>query len=163
MRPPAAAAPRQAAAAAGALDAVASRLASTHLDGRGAAAAAPAPAISGAAPAAGEPPASTSGRPPSTGRVSGGGGGAASAAASPAAAGGGIVINSLDEVEAVGLIGSGSSGVVRRVRLRAGGAPLVLKAIPFDVQSDVLRKQVANELRTLYGASHEHIVRCVWL
>lgn len=36
---------------------------------------------------------------------------------------------------------------------------LVLKVIQFDVSSDVVRKQVTTELRTLYGARHPHVVR----
>lgn len=66
---------------------------------------------------------------------------------------------SLDDLEQLGQIGSGSSGVVVKVRDRASGRTLVLKKIQFDFKSDQLRKQVMNELRTLYGADHPHIVR----
>lgn len=59
----------------------------------------------------------------------------------------------------MGTVGAGSSGTVHRVRDKRNGMLLVLKVIPFDVQSDTIRKQVMNELRTLYGASHPHIVR----
>ncbi len=30
--------------------------------------------------------------------------------------------------------------------------------IPFDVQSDQLRKQISAELHTLHGSRHQHIV-----
>ncbi|KAG1673182.1 hypothetical protein FOA52_015293 [Chlamydomonas sp. UWO 241] len=66
---------------------------------------------------------------------------------------------SLDDLQNLGVIGSGSSGVAKKVRNKHTGELLVLKVIQFDVSSDVLRKQVTTELRTLYGASHPHVVR----
>jgi hypothetical protein len=46
-----------------------------------------------------------------------------------------------------------------QVRNKHTNELLVLKVIQFDVSSDVTRKQVTTELRTLYGASHPHVVR----
>ncbi|KAJ9532662.1 hypothetical protein QJQ45_010705 [Haematococcus lacustris] len=65
----------------------------------------------------------------------------------------------LQDLEELGIIGSGSSGVAKKVRNRHTGALLVLKVIQFDVSSDTIRKQVTTELRTLYGASHQNIVK----
>lgn len=65
----------------------------------------------------------------------------------------------LGELEELGVIGSGSSGVAKKVRNKHNGQLLVLKVIQFDVSSDIIRKQVTTELRTLYGASHSHVVR----
>lgn len=42
---------------------------------------------------------------------------------------------------------------------RCTGELLVLKVIQFDVSSDIIRKQVTTELRTLNAASHRNIVR----
>lgn len=50
----------------------------------------------------------------------------------------------LDDLEDLGVIGSGSSGVAKKVRNKRTGALLVLKVIQFDVGSDVVRKQVCG-------------------
>ncbi|GFH25633.1 protein kinase domain-containing protein, partial [Haematococcus lacustris] len=47
----------------------------------------------------------------------------------------------LQDLEELGIIGSGSSGVAKKVRNRHTGALLVLKVIQFDVSSDTIRKQ----------------------
>lgn len=65
----------------------------------------------------------------------------------------------LDDLEELGIIGTGSSGVAKKMRNKHTGELLVLKAIQFDVNSDQTRKQVTTELRTMYGASHANIVR----
>lgn len=49
---------------------------------------------------------------------------------------------SLDDLEDLGIIGSGSSGIAKKVRHRSRGTQLVLKIIQFDFSSDTLRKQV---------------------
>lgn len=48
----------------------------------------------------------------------------------------------LDDLEELGVIGSGSSGIAKKVRNRHTGGLLVLKVIQFDVASDTIRKQV---------------------
>lgn len=65
----------------------------------------------------------------------------------------------LEDFEELQIIGSGSSGVVKKVRHRQTGEIYVLKVIQFDANSEQLRKNVQIELRTLYGASHPHIVK----
>ncbi|MEW5306276.1 MAG: hypothetical protein WDW36_008750 [Sanguina aurantia] len=64
-----------------------------------------------------------------------------------------------DDLEDLGVIGSGSSGVAKRVRNRRTGQTLVLKVINFDVSSDTTRKQITTELRTLHGSTHGSVVR----
>jgi hypothetical protein len=59
----------------------------------------------------------------------------------------------------MGIIGSGSSGIVKRVLHKATRATYVLKIINFDVGNELLRKQITTELKTLYGAQHPHIVQ----
>lgn len=58
---------------------------------------------------------------------------------------GGMSDLTLDDLEELGVIGSGSSGVAKKVRHRKTGALLVLKIIQFDVGSDIIRKQVRIE------------------
>eukprot|EP00798_Chlamydomonas_sp_ICE-L_P032719 gene32719-3604_t len=65
----------------------------------------------------------------------------------------------LADLEDLGVIGTGSSGVAKKVRNKHTKELLVLKVIQFDVGSDIIRKQVTTELRTLYGASNKHVVR----
>jgi hypothetical protein len=59
----------------------------------------------------------------------------------------------------MGVIGSGSSGIVKRVQHKRTRATYVLKVINFDVGNELLRKQITTELKTLYGAQHPHIVQ----
>mmetsp|Transcript_8064 Transcript_8064/g.23104 ORF Transcript_8064/g.23104 Transcript_8064/m.23104 type:complete len:395 (-) Transcript_8064:110-1294(-) len=66
---------------------------------------------------------------------------------------------SLDDLEEKGVVGSGSSGVVRKVKHKATGELLVLKVIQFDVQSDQLRKQITQELRMLHSTNNPYVVR----
>eukprot|EP00873_Tetraselmis_striata_P006933 jgi/Tetstr1/427197/TSEL_017385.t1 len=65
----------------------------------------------------------------------------------------------LDDLVEQGIVGSGSSGVVRKVKHKITGDVLVLKVIQFDVQSDQLRKQITQELRTLHSAANPWVVR----
>lgn len=65
----------------------------------------------------------------------------------------------LDDLQEIAVVGSGSSGVVKKVRHKATGQVFVLKVIQFDVNSEQLRRQVMTELKTLYGARHQHIVQ----
>ena len=65
----------------------------------------------------------------------------------------------LDDLQELSTIGSGSSGVVKKVRHKSTADVFVLKVINFDVNSEQLRKQVIMELKTLYGAQHPHIVQ----
>ncbi|EFJ51614.1 hypothetical protein VOLCADRAFT_73333 [Volvox carteri f. nagariensis] len=65
----------------------------------------------------------------------------------------------LDDFEEICVIGQGSSGVAKKVRNKRDGRLMVLKVIQFDVSSDVIRKQVTTELRTLYGAAHRNVVK----
>lgn len=51
----------------------------------------------------------------------------------------------LEDLEDLGVIGSGSSGIAKKVRNRHSGELLVLKVIQFDVSSDTIRKQVGDE------------------
>ncbi|KAI8472359.1 MAG: kinase-like domain-containing protein [Monoraphidium minutum] len=75
--------------------------------------------------------------------------------------GGRIALEDLDEL---GIVGSGSSGVVKKVRHQPSGEVLVLKVIQFDVNNETLRKQarararVTTELRSLAGSRHPHVV-----
>ena len=64
----------------------------------------------------------------------------------------------LDDLEDLGVVGSGSSGVVRKVRHRPTGEALVVKAVQLDVGNARLRRLVASELRALAGARHPHVV-----
>eukprot|EP00201_Polytomella_parva_P022527 CAMPEP_0175041644 /NCGR_PEP_ID=MMETSP0052_2-20121109/2048_1 /TAXON_ID=51329 ORGANISM="Polytomella parva, Strain SAG 63-3" /NCGR_SAMPLE_ID=MMETSP0052_2 /ASSEMBLY_ACC=CAM_ASM_000194 /LENGTH=374 /DNA_ID=CAMNT_0016304219 /DNA_START=83 /DNA_END=1204 /DNA_ORIENTATION=+ len=64
-----------------------------------------------------------------------------------------------DDLEDLGIIGQGSSGLAKKVRVKSTGDIRVLKVIQFDVNSDVVRKQITTELRTLYGACHPNVVR----
>uniref|UniRef100_A0A061RQ89 mitogen-activated protein kinase kinase n=1 Tax=Tetraselmis sp. GSL018 TaxID=582737 RepID=A0A061RQ89_9CHLO len=80
-------------------------------------------------------------------------------ASEPSTAGDGGFDVSLDDLEELSIVGSGSSGVVRKVRHQATGDLLVLKVIQFDVQSDQLRKQVTQELRMLHSMDNQYVVR----
>ena len=66
---------------------------------------------------------------------------------------------SLDDLEEDCIVGSGSSGVVRKVKHKITGKVLVLKVIQFDVQSDQLRKQITGELRMLHSTNNPYVVR----
>lgn len=66
-----------------------------------------------------------------------------------------------DDLEDMGVIGSGSSGVAKKVHNRRTGQTLVLKVINFDVSSDTTRKQITTELRTLHDSTHSSVVRWV--
>jgi hypothetical protein len=50
----------------------------------------------------------------------------------------------LADLEDLGVIGSGSSGVAKKVRNKHTGGLLVLKVIQFDVSSDIIRKQASH-------------------
>lgn len=65
----------------------------------------------------------------------------------------------LEDLQEMGVIGSGSSGIVKRVQHKRTRATYVLKVINFDVGNELLRKQITTELKTLYGAQHPHIVQ----
>lgn len=65
----------------------------------------------------------------------------------------------MDDLQNVCLVGHGSSGFVKKAIHKRTGLPLVVKVIHFDAQSELLRKQVTTELRTLYGSRHAHIVK----
>lgn len=65
----------------------------------------------------------------------------------------------LEELEDHGLVGSGSSGLVRKVVYPPTGRTLVLKVIQFDFSNETVRKQITGELRTLYESHHAYIVR----
>lgn len=66
---------------------------------------------------------------------------------------------SLADLDDLGVIGQGSSGLAKKVRNRLDNRLLVLKVIQFDVSSETIRKQVTTELRTLHGASHRNVVK----
>ena len=92
--------------------------------------------------------------------------------ASPHAA---LYESTLEDLRLLEVIGSGSSGTVRKAMHRATGTVLVLKvctvkrvvvdstqpsqSIPFNTGDDAARKQVKAELRTLYDAHHPNLVR----
>ncbi len=57
----------------------------------------------------------------------------------------------LDDLEDLGIIGSGSSGVAKKVRHRPTDKLLVLKVIQFDVSSDVIRKQASTHWQQCAG------------
>lgn len=67
----------------------------------------------------------------------------------------------MDDVDICGVLGSGSSGVVRYGVHRPTGDPLVIKTIPFPVNDDLVRKNVLAELKTMHLASHPNVVRCL--
>jgi hypothetical protein len=58
----------------------------------------------------------------------------------------------LADLEDLGVIGSGSSGVAKKVRNKHTSGLLVLKVIQFDVSSDVIRKQASNAT----AGQHKH-------
>ncbi|GIL62733.1 hypothetical protein Vafri_16916 [Volvox africanus] len=97
------------------------------------------------------------------GEASTSGSGAAATATSPRTRGGGSSVASEpltpDDFEEICVIGQGSSGVAKKVRNKRDGRLMVLKVIQFDVSSDIIRKQVTTELRTLYGADHRNVVK----
>ena len=66
---------------------------------------------------------------------------------------------SLSDLEDLGVIGQGSSGLAKKVRNRLDNHLLVLKVIQFDVSSETIRKQVTTELRTLHGSSNRNVVK----
>jgi len=66
---------------------------------------------------------------------------------------------SLADLEDLGVIGQGSSGLAKKVRNRLDNHLLVLKVIQFDVSSETIRKQVSTELRTLHGSSNHNVVK----
>ena len=65
----------------------------------------------------------------------------------------------MDDLEGIGVLGCGSSGVVRKVRHRITGAVLAMKVIQMNVQDDQVRKQINRELRALYEASSPHVIK----
>ena len=64
----------------------------------------------------------------------------------------------IDDLEQIGILGCGSSGVVRKVRHKHTGDVLALKVIQLNVE-DQVRKQINQELRALYEASSEFVVK----
>lgn len=65
----------------------------------------------------------------------------------------------LEDLEDHGLVGSGASGLVRKVVYPPMGRTLVLKVIQFDFSNETVRKHITGELRTLYESHHAYIVR----
>jgi len=74
-----------------------------------------------------------------------------------AAHGNGLLI---DDLVQIGVLGCGSSGVVRKVQHKHTGEVLALKVIQMNVLEDQVRKQINQELRALYEASSSpHVIR----
>lgn len=71
----------------------------------------------------------------------------------------GLVETTLEDLRLMDIIGSGSSGTVRKAMHRASGTVLVLKSIPFNTADESIRKQIRGELRTMYGAQHPNLVQ----
>merc|ERR1711904_125646 len=64
----------------------------------------------------------------------------------------------IDDLEQIGVLGCGSSGVVRKVRHKYTGDVLALKVIQLNVE-DQVRKQINQELRALYEASSKYVIK----
>lgn len=64
----------------------------------------------------------------------------------------------IDDLEQIGVLGCGSSGVVRKVRHKHTGDILALKVIQLNVE-DQVRKQINQELRALYEASSKYVIK----
>jgi len=64
----------------------------------------------------------------------------------------------IDDLEQIGVLGCGSSGVVRKVRHKYTGDILALKVIQLNVE-DQVRKQINQELRALYEASSKYVIK----
>ena len=67
----------------------------------------------------------------------------------------------LSDLEPLGIIGSGASGVARLCLHRPTGTPLVLKSVPFPIHDPAVRKAAGAELRALHRARHPGVVRCL--
>ena len=72
---------------------------------------------------------------------------------------GGAFDVALDDLETLCLLGSGVSGVVQKVRHRPTGTVLALKSVQMNVE-ETTRKQIIQELRTLYSTFCRQIVGC---
>ena len=66
----------------------------------------------------------------------------------------------MEDVAEEGVLGMGSSGVVKFCVHRPTGAPLVVKTIPFPVHDELVRKNVLAELKAMHTAVHPHVVGC---
>ncbi|KZT63224.1 Pkinase-domain-containing protein [Daedalea quercina L-15889] len=65
----------------------------------------------------------------------------------------------LDLYESVDVIGTGSFGIIRKVRRKADGQTFARKELNFDRMSERDRKQIVAEVNILKDLNHEHIVR----
>lgn len=66
---------------------------------------------------------------------------------------------SLEDLEAIKVIGKGSGGVVQLVRHKWVGTLFALKAIQMNIQEDI-RKQIVQELKINQGSQCPHVVVC---
>lgn len=66
---------------------------------------------------------------------------------------------SLEDLEAIKVIGKGSGGVVQLVRHKWVGTLFALKAIQMNIQEDI-RKQIVQELKINQASQCSHIVVC---
>jgi Protein kinase domain len=64
----------------------------------------------------------------------------------------------LEDLQDLGVVGSGSGGVVRGVRHVPSGERLVLKSIRLDLGSEAALGRVVSEVRSLAAAAHPHVV-----
>jgi hypothetical protein len=64
----------------------------------------------------------------------------------------------LADLQELSVIGSGSSGVVKKVLHKPSGSIYVLKVINFDMGSEVIRRQVTTEVKAMDGSRHPHVV-----
>ncbi|KAF9807752.1 hypothetical protein IEO21_08066 [Rhodonia placenta] len=65
----------------------------------------------------------------------------------------------LDLYESLDVIGTGSFGIIRKVRRKSDGQILARKELNFERMSERDRKQIVSEVNILKDLHHEHIVR----
>ncbi|KAL6303524.1 kinase-like domain-containing protein [Sparassis latifolia] len=65
----------------------------------------------------------------------------------------------LDLYDPLDVIGTGSFGIIRKVRRKSDGVILARKELNFERMSDRDRKQIVSEVNILKELNHEHIVR----
>ena len=65
---------------------------------------------------------------------------------------------SMSDFEVVSFLGKGTTGSVYKVRRRADGALLVVKAIMLTGYSEVQRREIINEVTVMSRASHPNVI-----
>ncbi|KAH9829093.1 kinase-like protein [Rhodofomes roseus] len=65
----------------------------------------------------------------------------------------------LDLYESIDVIGTGSFGIIRKVRRKSDGQVFARKELNFERMSERDRKQIVSEVNILKDLNHEHIVR----